>query len=235
MQVHAECMRVEAEFARSNEGTTAGFMNWMYSDIWPSGSWSAIDYWCEPKQVYYQMKRSYAPRLVTFVENGKGETELVVINDTLTPYSTAIRYGIKQLDGTVLYETTTAVNNLVGVYKEKVDFNVDGKGIYLFAEYVENGEDKSVVYSSKLWSGEAFTSDYIVKTKKINDCAVQVTIKANAFAKSVFVSMKDNYKYSYSDNYIDVEAAKEATIFITSNEPIDENAIIVTDFAKMTV
>lgn len=47
--------------------------------------------------------------------------------------------------------------------------------------------------------------------------------------------MKDNYKYSYSDNYIDVEAGKEATILITANEPIDENAIVVTDFAKMTV
>ena len=235
MQVHAEAMRVEAEFARSNEGITAGFMNWMYSDIWPSGSWSAIDYWCEPKQVYYQMKRSYAPQLITFVENGKGETELVVVNDTLNAYSTAIRYGVKTLDGTVLYEANTAVNGLIGVYKEKVNFDCNRADVYLFAEYAQNGENASVVYSPKLWSGVRFTSDYEVKMEKIDACTVKVTVKANAFAKSVFISMKDNYKYTYSDNYIDVEAGKEQTVVITANEPIDETQITVTDFAKMTV
>jgi beta-galactosidase/beta-glucuronidase len=235
MQIHAEAMRAEAEFARSNEGITAGFMNWMYSDIWPSGSWSAIDYWCEPKQVYYQMKRSYAPQLITFVENGKGETELVVVNDTLNAYSTAIRYGVKTLDGTVLYEANTAVNGLIGVYKEKVNFDCNRADVYLFAEYAQNGENASVVYSPKLWSGVRFTSDYEVKTEKLDACSVKVTIKANAFAKSVFISMKDNYKYTYSDNYIDVEAGKEKSVIITANEPIDEAQITVTDFAKMTV
>ncbi|MBR1974528.1 MAG: hypothetical protein IKA20_01635 [Clostridia bacterium] len=234
MQVHAECMRAEAEFTRSNEGRTGGFMNWMYSDIWPSGSWSAIDYWCEPKQVYYQMMRSYAPRLVTFVENNKGETELVVINDTLQPYSTPIRYGIKTFDGKILSESETQVTNLTGVYKERIDCDKERKDVYLFAEYVENGEGRSIVYSSKFWSGVRFTSDYDVETEKLDACSVKVTIKANAFAKSVFISLKDNYKYLYSDNYIDVEAGKEKSVIITAEEPIDESQIIVTDFAKVT-
>jgi hypothetical protein len=169
------------------------------------------------------------------VENGKGETELVVVNDTLNPYSTAIRYGVKTLDGTVLYENNTAVNGLIGGQKEKVDFDCDRADIYLFADYVQNGENTSVVYSPKLWSGVRFTSDYEVKTEKLDACTVKVTIKANAFAKSVFISMKDNYKYTYSDNYIDVEAGKEKSVVITANEPIDETQITVTDFAKMTV
>ena len=235
MQIHAECMRAEAEFARSNEGITAGFLNWMYTDIWPSGSWSVIDYWCEPKQVYYQMKRSYAPRLITFVQNGKGETELVVINDTFAPYSTAIRYGVKSLDGTVLYQNETSVCNLMGVYKQKVDFDCDRCDVYLFAEYLENDEMQTVVYSPKLWDNVRFTSDYDVVIEKIDACAVKVTVKARAFAKSVFISLKDNYKYTYSDNYIDVEAGKEKSVVITANEPIDETQITVTDFAKMTV
>ena len=234
MQIHAECMRAEAEFARSNAGITAGFMNWMYSDIWPSGSWSVIDYWCEPKQAYYQMKRSYAPRLVTFVQNGKGETELVVINDTLTPYSTPVRFGVKTFDGTLLSENKTWIADLTGVYKQKIDVDKERKDVYLFAEYIEDGEDKSVVYSSKLWGGASFTSDYEVKTEKLNDCTVKLTIKANAFAKSVFVSAKDNFQYTYSDNYIDVEAGKEKAIIITSKTPIDEGVFTVTDFAKMT-
>ena len=235
MQIHAECMRAEAEFARSNEGLTAGFLNWMYSDIWPSGSWSVIDYWCEPKQAYYQMKRSYAPRLVTFVQNGKGETELVVMNDTLVPYSLSVRYGVKGLDGTILYQNETSVCGVMGVYKEAVAFDCDRHDVYLFAEYLENEEMQTVVYSPKLWDNVRFTSDYDVEIVKVSDGCVNVTIKARAFAKSVFISLKDNYKYSYSDNYIDVEAGKQKTVTITSSEPIDETQITVTDFAKMTV
>ena len=141
----------------------------------------------------------------------------------------------KTLEGEVLFENNTTVVELSGVLKEKVEFDCNRADVYLFAEYVENGEEKSVVYSSKLWSGVQFKSDYEVKTEKINAYAVKVTIKANAFAKSVFVSLKDNYKYSYSDNYIDVEAGKESSILITANEPIDEKQISTTDFAKMTM
>ena len=234
MQIHAEAMRAEAEFARSNEGVTAGFLNWMYSDIWPSGSWSVIDYWCEPKQVFYQLKRSYAPHLVTFVQNGKGETELVVINDTLNPFSTYIRFGVKNFAGEVLSSRTVGISELTGVYKLKVDFDRNDKGVYLFAEYADDGEEKSVVYSAKLWRGAKFTSDYDVEKEQLSDCCVKVTIKANAFAKSVFVSAKDNFKYTYSDNYIDVEAGQEKSVVITSKTPISKDAFTVTDFAKMT-
>ena len=235
MLVHAEAMRAECEFARANEGKCSGFMNWMFSDIWPSGSWSIIDYWCEPKQVYYQMRKSYAPTLATFIENSDGKTEVVVINDTYKPYSGEVVYGVKSFDGKVLYKSIIEVNNLVnGVVREVVDFDVDKKGIYLFAEYVVGGEKQTNLYSPKMWSGEKFVSDYTVKTERVDDYKVKVTIKANSFAKSVFITIKDNFKYDYSDNYIDVEAGEEKTVIISSKEKIDEKAIVVTDFAKMT-
>ena len=94
---------------------------------------------------------------------------------------------------------------------------------------------QTIVYSPKLWDNVRFTSDYDVVIEKIDTRAVKVTIKARAFAKSVFISLKDNYKYTYSDNYIDIEAGKEKSVVITANEPIDETQITVTDFAKMTV
>ena len=59
-----------------------------------------------------------------------------------------------------------------------------------------------------------------------------VTIKANKFAKSVFISLPENYKYDYSDNYLDIEAEQEKTVVISSNEQIDVSEIMVTDFAK---
>ncbi len=235
MLVHAEAMRAEAEFTRAGEGITAGFMAWMYTDIWPSGSWSVIDYWCEPKQVYYQMKKSFAPRLVTFVQNAKGATELVVINDTLQPFTTTVTYGVKTLDGKVLFEDKATVTNLENkVFTQAVNFDCDRADVYLYAEYADDGKTMRNIYSPKMWSDVAFTSDYTVETEVVDAYKVKVTIKANAFAKSVFISMKDNYKYTYSDNYLDVEAGASQTVEITSKEPINVADIIVTDYAKMT-
>ncbi|MBO4263002.1 MAG: hypothetical protein J5903_04385, partial [Clostridia bacterium] len=44
MTVHAETLKTEFEYARANSDKCSGFLNWMYSDIWPSGSWSIVDY-----------------------------------------------------------------------------------------------------------------------------------------------------------------------------------------------
>ncbi|MBQ8447181.1 MAG: hypothetical protein IJX31_05340 [Clostridia bacterium] len=235
MLVHAEAMRAELEFARSNKGKTSGFMNWMFNDIWPSGSWSVIDYWGEPKQVYYQMRKSYAPHLLTYVLNGEGVTQLVVVNDSLLPFNAKIRYGKKKISGETLDENTAEITGLVnGVWK--LDGNFDGlaKDEYLFVEYEEDGETKKNLYSPTFWSGINFESDYETKIEYIIERSVKVTVKAKAFAKSVFISLPDNYKYTYSDNYIDVEAGEEKSIIICADEPIDVAHITVTDFAKMT-
>lgn len=235
MMIHAEAMRAETEFTRSGEGITGGFMAWMYTDIWPSGSWSCIDYWCEPKQVYYQMKKSFEPRLVTFVQNNEGVTELVVVNDTLQPFTTTVKYGAKTYDGKIVYEAAADVVALEDkVFTKAVDFDCKRSDVYLFAEYVDNGEKKTNLYSHVMWRDHAFTSDYEVEKEVVNANKVKVTIKANAFAKSVFISMKDNYKCIYSDNYLDVEAGTSQTVEITSKQPINAEDIIVTDFAKMT-
>lgn len=53
----------------------------MYSDLWPSATWAVVDYYLEPKQAYYQMKKSYAPVLLTYVDTKDG-LNLALINDT---------------------------------------------------------------------------------------------------------------------------------------------------------
>ena len=61
---------------------------------------------------------------------------------------------------------------------------------------------------------------------------IAVTIKANAFAKSVFINMPDNYKCTYTDNYVDVEAGDEKTIIITSKDVISASDVCVSDLVS---
>lgn len=235
MQVHAESIRAELEIMRVYKGFCSGFMNWMYNDIWPQATWAVVDYYGEPKQAYYQMKRSFAPVLATFFQEADGRTELAVVNDLYTPYQSKVRYGVKDFAGTVLYEDILAVTDVTNAsIRVPIEFDCDRDDIYLFAEYMVDGELQKTLYSPHFWRNVEFTSDYTVQTEQINDYQVCVRIHANAFAKSVFVSHKDNFKFTYSDNYVDVEAGDEVEILISCKEPFDKDELVITDFAMQT-
>ncbi|MGN1061557.1 MAG: glycoside hydrolase family 2 protein, partial [Candidatus Scatosoma sp.] len=63
MAVQAEILKIETENLRKNRDICGGLMNWMFSDVWYTGTWSIIDYDCRPKIAYYTLKRVFTPLL----------------------------------------------------------------------------------------------------------------------------------------------------------------------------
>ena len=233
MLMHAELFRAECEMARRNKGKTQGFLNWMYSDIWPSGSWSVIDYFGEPKQVYYQMRKSYAPLLVSFVQNADEKTELIVVNDCLEKYEGKLVYGMKSINGTIIFKKEISICvNANDIMIQVMDCDELPNDVYWFATYIVGGKQEKTLYSPTFWTG-TYVSDYTYETKRLDEKTMKIILRANAFAKSVFLSFDDNYLYSYSDNYFDLEAGDEKEIIVTTQQG-NFNNLVVTDFAEMT-
>lgn len=233
MMAHAEIMRVELEWVRAHKPVTGGIMNWMYSDIWPSGTWSVVDYYTEPKQVYYQMRRSFQPILATFTQNSEGKTLLVLDNESGAPVTLRVEYGKRTLSGQTLEVRNVSVELLHGeAYTEEVPFDVAGKNTYLYTICDDGVNRERNVYSPDFWRTAEFDSDYSVETKQIAPTKVAVKIKANTFVKSLFLSFSDNYKYLYSDNYLDIESGEERIIEITSEEPIDPAKLVIVHYAN---
>ena len=231
MTAHAETLRAEIEYARFNEDKCGGFMNWMYSDIWPSATWAVVDYYLEPKQAYYQMKKSYAPVLLTYVDTKDG-LNLALINDTRKILTAKITYGEKTLDGRVLFsDFIDATVEGGSVFGKIVNKETQEKNSYLFAEAVIGGEKVTTVFSSAMWRNCKFNGDYsyTVRTEKGKTA---VTFKANSFVKGISLSLPDNYKYEYTDNYFDMQKGEEKTVYISA--VADEETISVTDFSKET-
>ncbi len=234
MAVHAECMRAEAEFARSHT-ECSGFLNWMYNDIWPTATWSIVDYYGEPKQVYYQMKKSYRPILATFIRNSDGEYEVSLINNTLSTAKFVVEYGYKKMDGTLVWnKTAQAEVGENGVFRVLTGQNEKDTATdcYLYIKGSVNGQAIDEVWSPFMWRGVEFTSDYTVTTKQITDTKAEITVKANKFAKSVFLHFKDNFGYTFSDNYLDIEAGAEKTVTVTASKAFDVTKVVISDFAK---
>ncbi len=229
MTSHAEVLRAEIEFARANKAKCGGFMNWMYSDIWPSATWAVVNYYGEPKHAYYQMKKSYAKRLATFVQTD-GAVRFTLINDDYSDLNGSFTYGMKDFDGKILWsKKVDALVEANGVYTEPVQEKVGGNGIYLFAEGNLGGERLHTVWSEDMWKDCSFKNEYDYSFENSGD-KLAVSFKAKTFVKGVILRMPENEKYSYSDNYFDLEAGEQKTVYISGGA--SEKELVVTDFAK---
>lgn len=231
MTAHAEVLRAEIEFARANKAKCGGFMNWMYSDIWPSATWAVVNYYCEPKHAYYQMKKSYAKLLATFVQTD-GAVRLTIINDGCADLDGELTYGMKTLDGEVVWsKKVTARVAADGVYSEPVRQATDAKDAYLFVEGNLGGERLHTVWSQSMWKGCSFKNEYDYTVKTCGD-KLAVTVNAKSFVKGVILRLPENEKYEYDDNYFDLEAGESKTVYISGGA--SENSLTVTDFIKET-
>ncbi|MDR1093898.1 MAG: hypothetical protein LBL66_07095 [Clostridiales bacterium] len=236
MTVHAEFFRAEAEYARVGKGFSSGFMNWMYNDIWPNGTWSVVDYYTEPKAAYYQMKRSYAPILVTFVCGRDGRHGLYIVNDTFKRLKGCVEYGQKTLGGETLWskkeECAVSENGKLSLQTEMRPETAERADAYLYARAVLNGKVYKTLYSPLMWRGAAFESGVSYTARRAKDGSLRVRVKADRFAKSVFLSMPNNYRYDYSDNYFDLERGEEREITVLSKMPTDASLLSVRDYAS---
>lgn len=235
MLVHREMLCAEVDYARSKHDRTSGIVNWMYSDIWPTGTWSVVDYYTEPKQAYYGLRHAYAPVRGTFVQDAQERQELVLLNDTLQDRLFDVKYGEKTMDGTILWEDTVCREVASGsAWKQVVQHPLQQFGTYLYVSGVAGDQKVNSLYSVNFWRNVRFVSDYDYKARQVTEHCVQLDITAHSFVKSLFISCPDNYRCHYSDNYLDMEAGQQVTVTVTSDTALKASDFSLCDYAQMT-
>lgn len=93
--VQAEGIIMGIEAQRRSNGRCMGTLYWQLNDVWPSFSWSSIDYKGNPKLLFYGLKEAYAPQLISPDVSGAGTVNLHWISDYIDPAGKAklvIRY-----------------------------------------------------------------------------------------------------------------------------------------------
>ena len=171
----------------------------------------------------------------TFVEDKNKKTIVYLVNDKYEKYSGKVKFEVKTFDGETLFKDTLVVKNLINSVKRKyVEFDTDRFDIYLVATFKVDGKEYKNYYSPKMWVKQTFESDYSVTKTQLSPTCAEVEVSANKFAKMVFLSMKDNFKYTYSDNYFDIEKGASHKVTVTCDEPFDINNLTVTDYGKET-
>lgn len=217
---HAETLRCQIEYQRAHKGMTGGFLMWMYSEPWPSGTWSVIDYYTEPKQAYYASARAFAPLYFGFYLGADGKTYLFGVRDRTGRARVVYEWGAKTLDGrTVFVRYGSAELDDSTVIREPVEEKIDYENEYLYVRFREDDEQKTTVYSPDMWKSayKNLKSDVTAKTRADGNRLV-VTVSARAFAKSVFLHFTENCGYAFSDNFFDVGAGEEYEVSVTRDD-----------------
>lgn len=82
--VQAEAYRLAIWAHRTSQPHCMGTLYWQLNDVWAAPSWSTIDVDFRWKAAHYEVKRSYADRLLAFVKRPNGATQLDLWSDNET-------------------------------------------------------------------------------------------------------------------------------------------------------
>jgi beta-mannosidase len=207
-----DIMRSEIVYSRIN-GRSTGFLNWMYNDIWPTGTWSVIDYYLSKKPAYYEMKRCFQPLMCEIIRIGQSYF-LCLANDFDSPAPFTATVGTKSYDGkTLVSQTLQATVEGNGTHIERLTFPTDGD--YIFAEGQFKDTPVSTSYELGRYREQDITPHYEVEIKKTDSHTFEAVIQAKTFVRCFRIIAKNAY---IEDNYFDLTAGERKRVKIVSHE-----------------
>lgn len=196
----------------------AGFMNWMYNDNWPCGTWSLVDFYGEFKPGYYALKRLFEPfyvgfssrdgKMVAFVRNNFGEA----LDGKLEVFGCFLN-GEK-----ILLEEKAVLLKENEVLSSKIE---DNSFDYLLTTFA----GKKSIWTPWSFPYETLQTDIDIVSKKRTDKGLLLVLKANSFAKYVFLDLAT--PTLFSDNYFDMEKGEEKAVLIYDKKDEDLSSLTI--------
>ena len=231
--LQAEAMRYGVEHLRRHRGRCMGALYWQLNDIWPTASWSSLDYYGRLKALHYVAKRFYNPIMISCKETGEWDTrefpttdprvgyetkaQLCVTNETRVDVTGEAVWALRDNAGKILKEGKTAmtVPALSSVWLEEMDFcKTDVDNTYMSFAFVMDGQ--AVSEGTVL-----FTVPKYFRFRNPNlRCEVkgdELTVYADAYAQYVEIDSPD-CDFVLSDNYFDMNAGSK-TVKILEGTP----------------
>jgi beta-mannosidase len=207
--LQAKGMQTAIEAHRRAKPYCMGTLFWQLNDCWPVTSWSALDFYKQPKAFYYDLKRLYDNVLVSVTKSGL-YYECHVLNEQLNEVKGIIELSVKDFNGNVIYQK-----------KSEAVILPNSSLVYLrLTEDELKTFDKSACYISCRLIGDSTTTKktlfYFVPPKDLklpkpvldiaySDEFRSIKIKSKTLVKNLYI--KD---ISYTENnYFDLEANEE--------------------------
>jgi len=212
-RAQAEVMKTEIVYSRIN-GKSNGFLNWMFNDIWPTGTWSVIDYYLSKKPAFYAMKRCFSPLLAEICRIGD-EYLVCIVTDGNEKVELNVDVKLKDYLGREeAKQVFSGVTEAGKPFAERITLPIIA-GRYLEAE-IKVGDKQLFAYCDLgRFFEDSFTVDYTTAITELSKGEYAVTVKANTFLPC-FKIWAGECAY-VEDNYFDLGAGNSKTVRVTTD------------------
>ncbi len=228
--LYAEYIYAEFQHHRRRFPLNTGALTWMFNDCWPAASWSMVDYYGHPKQVYYAVKRAAQPVMLSFRDCGAAYEVYVTVN-RIAPVQGRLSLTLQTVEGRTI-ELAPAAKVALAAQDSKCVFTLPQKDIaivensYLSAALAFENQTIQEVFFHNLWADihwpqPELAVNYGTPRKVGDDYLLRVTLKSKKYARCVHIICPDELWWSISDNYFDLPAGAEKNVMIRSSKTID--------------
>ncbi len=234
---YAEYLYAEFQHHRRRLPENSGAMIWMLNDCWPAANWSIVDFYGQPKQAYYALKRACQPVMLSFREKDT-KIKLYLTNNSLSEVTGDVAIYLQDVDGSVnrlLAESKISIHthdSRVVIEIDRSDLLTDIKNSYLLAVLETQSGTLQEIYFHDLWKDIAWPeprlSMQVISSGQGKDGYRTVCrISTKKFARCVNVVTTEDIQVLMSDNYFDLPAGQSKDVVITSSEPFRADQLIL--------
>ncbi|MBT7065960.1 MAG: hypothetical protein HN919_06640 [Verrucomicrobia bacterium] len=186
---------------------SAGVMVWKLSDAWPQIGTSMIDYFLEPKMVYYALRRAYEPILLSF-EIGRA-LRLWLVNDTGREVTGTLALQLFDMSKNEVFKSVTDQVTVEGGQSSVVvdldEFGPIPRGCVLHA--ILGDDDGQPI--SRAYDFLDVERHLLFPDARISLTATDgvLTLTTDKFARSIELSGNDDgdeFGWFFEDNYFDL-------------------------------
>ncbi len=223
----ARAAKTYVEHLRAGD-RNAGVLFWQFNDCWPAITWSAIDFYKEPKALYYYAKRFFAKVLVTALLQSEttklnqyqslNPSNAIVINDTDQPITATLKCALTDLNGNIIDDitfpltaapfSTTVTMKLPRIFTHPKNPEKTALHLLMEKEGMKIAENLLLYLPDKFIDWPKITIEKHLT--RINDNLWKIKLKSNAIAKDVQIKTAPYFRCS--DNFIDLLPGGESEI-----------------------
>ena len=233
--LQAEAMRYGVEHWRRHRGRCMGAIYWQLNDIWPTASWSSIDYYGRWKALHYYARRFFEPVHLSCEEYGESQDRSSIIEEPHGPVPLRAKLNISNetrngVPYKVIWQLRTPSGDILKQGQENgnvealssrwicsLDFHGhDFRSVHLGYQLVSDGHPGA--YSSVLFTEPKY---YLWQDPELTVVrnGSSLIVSAKAYAKSVEI-YSDSGKFVLDDNFFDMEPG-ERRLEIIEEEGVD--------------
>lgn len=227
--LQGDAMKMAMEAHRRDMSYCMGSLVWQHNDCWPAASWSSRDYYGRWKAQHYFTVKSFDDLLISPTVE-QGILKIYAVSDRLKETSGMLTIRTIRLDGGVVQEfsqkVTIPANTSTMVWKAKAGD--------LFRQVAKEATVVCMAYTDK--DGRTYTNNYfpakhkemryprakIIKEIVPVEGGYEVTLRADVFARGVFLSLEGDTDNFISDNYMDLLPGESVKVKITTALSVSE-------------